>query len=439
VIYLLFKSGSMARLREETELLTSDDNTSGRPGLGGRGVGANSPSKRPLLLESYLECRDKMVAMTDSRKGKNKRISAKTSLASKKTHPKAFEAMYKAAFKNFNVATTTTVPGHPSAPAEAYSRAFASTSSYFGDLALDELPDFLLEYARGYSRVYASTCSRSGKVVERYEEMYSQHPDYLVGASVHLAPPPGRGGHAADSDEEEGANAFFDKLTAALDGSPFDGESAYETDDVWGFHQDLFPIPPSSESGSGPPSFRESIEVRTAIKDLMSPELESSSAFSVACYDSKTTMLFGILSFDEDSPANLSIRISAIIVNPSYDSTVHHLEAVFLVLDRLFSLGYRRIHAACDSQHSGAIKFLTNIGFTSEGVRRKDTLIGEISRDSAVLSLLNSEWNSRGQKTGIKDKLFKVIYGVAAAGGDKAAKIREAEADVKAAFLKKKD
>ena len=330
VLYLLIKGGSLDRLKEE---FSEGD---GGANVKGKSIPATSVSNRPLLLETYLSARSTMLAR--QARSPFPTLYQKMSLSPKTSLPSTFQSLYKHAFRSFNITATTTVPGHPNAPIESYSRAFAGSATVSEESNVSDIPDFLLEYTRTYSRVYASVCCTSPSVVERYEEMYNKNPSSLVGNSVHLT-------------SAEGSD--LKTLALALDGSPFDGESAYETDEVWGFHSDLFATP---ESGDSPAQTYSPSEINEALRTI------TSTNSSAIAWDTTTLQPFALITLTSDCPFNLSIQLASIITNPSYEGTTHHLEATFLVVDRLFSQGYRRVEAQCDSKHVEYIKFLKNIG-----------------------------------------------------------------------------
>ena len=92
---------------------------------------------------------------------------------------------------------------------------------------------------------------------------------------------------------------------------------------------------------------------------------------------------------------------------------MEQLECCFLLVDRLFAHGYRRLQIAIDSQDAHKRKLAVRLGFTLEGCLYKHMVIKESSRDSNIYGLLNSDW-----KRGARSALFAQLYGQAALKAD---------------------
>jgi len=58
----------------------------------------------------------------------------------------------------------------------------------------------------------------------------------------------------------------------------------------------------------------------------------------------------------------------------------------------LFQQKYRRIEFLCDASDTYRRKLAHSLGFQPEGILRKHMILNERNRDSALASLLNSEW-----------------------------------------------
>ena len=57
----------------------------------------------------------------------------------------------------------------------------------------------------------------------------------------------------------------------------------------------------------------------------------------------------------------------------------------------------------------------------------RDMVVNEISRNSNIYALLNSEWNSIADRVGLREKIFSIVYGKDASAVDKRIRRREAE------------
>ena len=123
-----------------------------------------------------------------------------------------------------------------------------------------------------------------------------------------------------------------------------------------------------------------------------------------------------------DCPVHLTIQLEPPILQPAKEGTREQLEACFLLLDRLFAFGYRRIQISIDSQDNQKRKLVTRLGFAQEGILYKHMVVKEANRDSSIYSLLNSDW-----KKGARAALFRKLYGASALAADKANENKEEE------------
>lgn len=130
---------------------------------------------------------------------------------------------------------------------------------------------------------------------------------------------------------------------------------------------------------------------------------------------------------------NLKIQLELPIVKPSSEGTVEQMEACFLLLDRLFALGYRRIQIAVDSQDTIGKKVPARMGFTQEGQLPKHRISKEANRDSIIYGMLNSDWDK-----GARTFLFKKLHGENAQRADASNNLREGELEEQQRVLKEK-
>lgn len=142
-----------------------------------------------------------------------------------------------------------------------------------------------------------------------------------------------------------------------------------------------------------------------------------------AFYNSISEKLIGVILLTQDHPEHLSIQLEPPIQPPGSAGNVDELEACFLLFDRLFGYGYRRIQCCVDSQDADTRKLVsTRLGFTYEGCLCKHQIWKDSSRDSHVYSLLNSDW-----KQGARASLFRRLYGDAALAADTAQEAKATE------------
>ena len=129
----------------------------------------------------------------------------------------------------------------------------------------------------------------------------------------------------------------------------------------------------------------------------------------------------------------MTISLEIPIVKPSSDGTAEQIEACFLLMDKLFAFGYRRIQISLDSMDTVGKKLPGRLGFTQEGMIPKDRVVKESNRDSSIYGMLNSDWDK-----GARAFLFKKLHGEKAMKADKANDVKEDELEVQTEFLAKK-
>jgi hypothetical protein len=100
------------------------------------------------------------------------------------------------------------------------------------------------------------------------------------------------------------------------------------------------------------------------------------------------------------------------------------LEACYLLIDRLFAYGYRRVQISIDAKDTNNVKLADRLGFTYEGCLFKHMIIKDASRDSNIYGMLNSDWEKGGRLA-----LYKKLYGVKLARVDFSNNKKEEELD----------
>ncbi len=360
VLCLVVRSGTLERLAAELQ----EDRKRG----GGVRSAVTLTMSRPLLLQELSDSRGQMLSPVKLTLGDKLRLSL-PSVRETSLYERFYKLGYDGYLANGNNPDAAKVPGVPSCAVEAYARGYASCCCVYKTPS-----DLLVAYCGRYSRVYAAVCCRSNKECEAYEALYDEHPEYLVGANVYLVP------------SRTGPSSLVKEFEHATDGSPFDSSSSYPAGDVWGFKQH---------------------KPKVTISDG-----------TLWITDGVTRKVFGCVLFGNDNPEHLSVELVMVVVHPSYEGTLHHLEAIYMALDRIFALGYRRVSFSCDEADGASRKFVAKLGFVEEGVLRRNFLVemgtnGDVvSGNSRVFSIVNAEWNN------MREKLYSKIYG-------EAAKVRE--------------
>ena len=246
-----------------------------------------------------------------------------------------------------------------------------------------------MNYRRSYARMYEALACQDHKSDDKYSKLYTDRPEDLIGKTVRL--------------EALSADRHLEAIFRATNGMVFHEHRSYDPYKVWGFLVD------------GP--FKTSKELAQSF--VFQHEVNQG---GFAIVENITERVMGCILLSEDRPENLSIQMETPILNPVSEGTQLQLEACFLVLDRLFANGYRRIQISIDSQDTFGAKLAGRLGFTYEGCLLKHMIIKESSRDSNVYGMLNSDWDK-----GARLVMYKKLYGASMARADDRNNKKEAE------------
>ncbi len=100
----------------------------------------------------------------------------------------------------------------------------------------------------------------------------------------------------------------------------------------------------------------------------------------------------GVASYLRIDPPNGSIEVGHLCFSPLLQRTPAATEAMYLMMDRAFALGYRRYEWKCDALNATSRAAALRLGFTFEGIFRQATVVKGRNRDTAWYSVLDSEW-----------------------------------------------
>jgi RimJ/RimL family protein N-acetyltransferase len=279
--------------------------------------------------------------------------------------------------------------GQPEARFEAYARAYAGCGVHTST-----------DYRRSYARMYETMACATHATETKYREHWLERPGDIVGRTVRLEP--------------LDAKRHLNDLFGITNGDASAEKRAYDPNEVWGFC-DIGPFSSPQEMGDS---------------SLFQNEAENEATFAIV--EQITDKMLGIVCLTNDNPKNLTISLEVPILKPSSEGTVEPLEACFLLMDRLYALGYRRIQLSIDSMDTYAKKYCGRLGFTQEGMIPKDRIVKESNRDSLIYGMLNSDWSK-----GARAFLFKKLHGDKAMKQDAQNNKKEAELEQQADYLAK--
>ena len=111
-----------------------------------------------------------------------------------------------------------------------------------------------------------------------------------------------------------------------------------------------------------------------------------------ALRDTTTGHALGIAAFLRIAPQAGSIEVGHICLSPGLQRTPAATEAMFLMMDWAFSVGYRRYEWKCNALNLPSRRAAQRLGFSYEGIFRNHMVVKGRNRDTAWFSVIDSEW-----------------------------------------------
>ncbi|MDA8745217.1 GNAT family N-acetyltransferase [Rubripirellula amarantea] len=100
----------------------------------------------------------------------------------------------------------------------------------------------------------------------------------------------------------------------------------------------------------------------------------------------------GLASYLRITPASGSIEVGHVNFSPKLQRTPAATEAMYLMMERAFTIGYRRYEWKCHAMNAPSRAAAKRLGFTYEGVFRQHTIMKGRNRDSAWYAAIDGEW-----------------------------------------------
>ncbi|WP_040546651.1 GNAT family N-acetyltransferase [Pedosphaera parvula] len=108
--------------------------------------------------------------------------------------------------------------------------------------------------------------------------------------------------------------------------------------------------------------------------------------------DQKLHRPVGMAAYLRITPAAGSIEVGHVQFSPLLQRTPAATEAMYLMMERAFSLGYRRYEWKCDTLNAPSRAAAQRLGFQFEGIFRQAVVVKGRNRDTAWFSIIDSEW-----------------------------------------------
>ena len=111
-----------------------------------------------------------------------------------------------------------------------------------------------------------------------------------------------------------------------------------------------------------------------------------------AIVDRATGNAVGVASYLRIDPANGCIEVGHLAYSPLLQRTPAATEAMYLMMENVFRLGYRRYEWKCNSLNLPSRAAAQRLGMSYEGVFRQATVVKGRNRDTAWYSVIDTEW-----------------------------------------------
>jgi RimJ/RimL family protein N-acetyltransferase len=123
------------------------------------------------------------------------------------------------------------------------------------------------------------------------------------------------------------------------------------------------------------------------------PILEDPYSYAIIDRDNRAV---GIATLMEIRPDMRVIEVGHIVYSPALQRTPLGTEAQYLLARYAFeTLGYRRYEWKCNSHNAASRRAALRYGFIFEGILRQHMIAKARNRDTAMFSMLDSEWPLR--------------------------------------------
>lgn len=126
----------------------------------------------------------------------------------------------------------------------------------------------------------------------------------------------------------------------------------------------------------------------------MEPMCRAEDPLFFAIVDASSGQAAGVASLLRIDPANGSIEVGHLAYSPLLQRKPAATEAMFLLMQYAFSLGYRRYEWKCNALNEPSRLAAQRLGFSYEGVFRQAAVVKGHNRDTAWYAMIDSEWPS---------------------------------------------
>lgn len=129
-----------------------------------------------------------------------------------------------------------------------------------------------------------------------------------------------------------------------------------------------------------------------ALQAWMASVERSTDPLFYAIIDLASGKAVGHISYLRIAPAAGSIEVGHVVYSPLLQRTRAATEAMYLLMQRVFTLGYRRYEWKCDALNAPSRQAAQRYGFSYEGIFRQALVYKGRNRDTAWYACVDHEW-----------------------------------------------
>lgn len=119
---------------------------------------------------------------------------------------------------------------------------------------------------------------------------------------------------------------------------------------------------------------------------------ENEDPFFFAIIEQATGLAAGVASYLRITPDSGTIEVGHINYSPLLQRTRAATEAMYLMMEQAFALGYRRYEWKCNALNAASRTAALRLGFSYEGLFRQATVVKGRNRDTAWYAVIDQEW-----------------------------------------------
>ncbi|MGL6210668.1 MAG: GNAT family N-acetyltransferase [Paracoccaceae bacterium] len=117
-------------------------------------------------------------------------------------------------------------------------------------------------------------------------------------------------------------------------------------------------------------------------------------ALFYALRDLETGHCGGVASYLRIAPDAGSIEVGSICISPELAQGRAWTESMYLMMEHVFGLGYRRYEWKCNALNMASRRAAQRLGFSFEGIFRQAAVVKGRNRDTAWFSVIDTEWGA---------------------------------------------